>query len=233
MFFAAGTSSSISTDNNNSCATLEHVVAAAGYCVCVRTHEIMEPYTFDGPSPLLSAYQRGDDAGARATAYKKRAREDDADRSAAYAARTPEPAYAQFGVPQYVDARGREYTLAGGTARQLLVRAGDITTPEFVQPDRERRQRVGKQLFWMRLPRTPDTSVAWPDADGEQLWLYFWRTQVLCRGVTDGVYLSGGRKKTGHVVLRNFVTLGQVADPSEYEHLLPSADKPRRSRRLL
>lgn len=162
-----------------------------------------------------------DPSAKRSPAYKKRPK--DEERSAQYNAKTPEPNYSEFGKigVQYVDMKGREYILARGseTVRQY-VESGDITVPDFNEPDRQFTENVGTQLLWIRIPIHLRGTVEFPDSNREALTLYFVRDQVLCTGQTDGVFVSGPKKKTGFVVLRNFSTHGQVSDPSKYGHLV-------------
>ncbi len=171
----------------------------------------------DGGEPLIA--RQPDDRRRRAM-YGKRPR--DPERAAEYAARAPEPNYSQFGRQraQYVDQDGREYRLAAGEARDALVRAGDIQRPDYAEPSVHGRRAVGRQLFWVRIPIRLRGSVDFPPPRDHALSLYFVRDQVLCRGVTDGVYYTGPRKRSGSVVLRDFVTLGQVADPRPYERVV-------------
>ncbi len=152
----------------------------------------------------------------------------DRERSERYAAQTPEPNYSQFGQlgVQYVDFSGREYRLASGPIVRQYARAGAVRDVEFLEPDRQARKlHFGTQVFWVRIPIYLRGTVGFPDAQGEHLELYFTRDQVLCKGTTDGVYVSGPRKKTGTIVLRDFTTFGQLADPSRFEQLVVQGRK--------
>ena len=151
-------------------------------------------------------------------------------RAAEYAARTPEPNYAQFGRigAQYVDERGREYILATGPLVDAYVRAGDIQHPYFITPDPRGVHEMGTQIFWVRIPIRLRGSVEFPDPAGERLEMYFWREQIRCEGRVDGVFVSGPKKGTGYVIVRDFVTLGRPDKPAEYEKVLFALDKPER-----
>ncbi|KKL68000.1 hypothetical protein LCGC14_2129370, partial [marine sediment metagenome] len=139
-----------------------------------------------------------------------------------YEAKTPELNYSEFqkeGI-EYVDLEGREYILAKGNFRTNYVRSGDIQDPTFLEPDRELKQSVGTQIFWIRIPIYLRGTVGFPEPSGKLLSLYFVRDQILCTGETNGVYVSGPKKKTGFIVLKKFQTFGQVADPSSYQYLV-------------
>lgn len=159
----------------------------------------------------------------------------DRERSERYAAQTPEPNYSEFGElgVEYIDLSGREYRLARGPLVRQYVQAGVVRDAEFTEPDRElRNQHLGTQVFWIRIPIHLRGSVGFPGAQGEHLELYFARDQVLCRGTTDGVYVSGPRKKTATIVLRDFTTFGQLADPSRFEQLVTQPRRQKHARAL-
>ncbi len=187
----------------------------------------MEPFPFESSNPLLNPPTEQQERR-----YKRRPR--DPDKAARYAAQTPELNYSEFGKKkaQYVDLTGREYILATGKVTKGYVRSGDIKHPYFVEPDRELQETLGTQVFWIRIPIHLRGTVPFPEPEGENLQLYFARDQILCRGRTDGVFVSGPRKKTGFVVVRDFQTFGQVADPSKYEHLVVKEQQVKRNRTL-
>ncbi len=149
-------------------------------------------------------------------------------RAAEYAASTPEPNYAEFGKigAQYVDRGKREYILATGPLADAHARAGDVSHPDFVSPDPKGVHDVGTQIFWVRIPIHLRGSAGFPDRAGEQLEMYFWREQVRCKGHVDGVFVSGPKKRTGYVIMKDFVTLGRPDKPAEYEKILFAVDKP-------
>lgn len=139
-----------------------------------------------------------------------------------YAAKTPEPNYSEFNKllkrkNVYVDLLGREYILASGAMRDKFVGQGIITSPDFREPDPTSIESVGSLVFWIRIPIKLRGHTPFPEPSGEKLTLYYPKDQILCRAITDGVFYSGPKKKTGYVVLREFKTFGQVANPEEYE----------------
>lgn len=152
-----------------------------------------------------------------------------------YEAKTPELNYSEFqkeGI-EYVDLEGREYILAKGNFRTNYVRSGDIQDPTFLEPDRELKQSVGTQIFWIRIPIYLRGTVGFPEPSGKLLSLYFVRDQILCTGETNGVYVSGPKKKTGFIVLKKFQTFGQVADPSSYQYLVTKEKRIKRIKQSL
>ncbi len=149
----------------------------------------------------------------------------DIHKSREYAAKTPEPNYSQFKKllkkkNVYIDSLGREYILATGAMRDKYVAQGYITSEDFSEPDLNSIESVGTLIFWIRIPIKLRNWVPFPDPTGETLTLYYPKDQILCEAITDGVFYSGPKKKTGYVILRNFKTFGQVADPEQYEAII-------------
>lgn len=176
----------------------------------------------------------GDDIGKRSPLYKKNPK--DKKRSIEYKTKTPEPNYSEFQKigTEYVDVQGREYILAkGGFLKNGFERSGDIQDPTFLEPDPELKQSVGTQIFWIRIPIYLRGTVGFPEPSGKLLSLYFVRDQILCSGETDGVFVSGPKKKTGFIVLKKFQTFGQVADPSSYQHLVTKENRVKRIKQNL
>lgn len=149
----------------------------------------------------------------------------DIHKSREYSAKTPEPNYSQFKAQLkkknvYIDLMGREYILASGDMRDKYVTQGFITSPDYKEPNPSSIESVGTLLFWIRIPIKLRNRVPFPDPEGEKLTLYYPKEQILCRAITDGVFYSGPKKKTGYVVMRNFKTFGQVIDPDRYESVI-------------
>ena len=149
----------------------------------------------------------------------------DIHKSQRYKAKTPEPNYSEFKQllkkkNVYIDLLGREYLLAEGSARDNYTRRGYITNTKYREANPTLIEDVGTLLFWIRIPIKLKNHIPFPDPTDENLTLYFPRDQVICRGITDGVFYSGPKKKTGYVVIRNFKTFGQVSNPKEYEDIL-------------
>lgn len=174
---------------------------------------------------------------------KRKAPPKDPEKSAIYAAKTPEPNYSEFGKKgsiQYVDRDGREYRLAEPSSS--LVRShkrASLSGPwkPFVEPGRlERNANYGTQVFWIRIPIYLRGNVDRPNPMGSTLSLYFIREQILCSGTTDGVFFSGPKKKTGYVMLKNFTVIGPTPDPSYFERLFVTEegrkDYERKKRRI-
>ncbi len=161
--------------------------------------------------------------------YKKRAKNEE--KSLAYHARNPGPNYSQFKRPEYVDMKGREYKLASGSTMGNLIRSGVISHPEFGEPDLRDEQQLGTQMFWIRIPIHLRGTVPRPNPEGENISLFHIKKQVLAGGFTNGVFFEG-KNKTGYVMLDNFTTYGQVADPSPYAHLVDE-DKKIKRRKVL
>lgn len=146
-------------------------------------------------------------------------------RSAQYHARTPEPNYAQFQA-EWVDQKGREYAFAR-SGRFLEGQSDDVDNVRFNGvPPREGSVKAKRLLLFLRMPINQRWSVPLPDPAGEKLQLYHVATQVLCKAVTDGVFVANPRGRTGHVFVRDFESLGQVADPSPYEPWLRVGKEP-------
>jgi len=156
----------------------------------------------------------------------------DPEKTAIYEAKTPEPNYEEFGEigADFIDFKHREYILA--TSEHQIVskyaRVGDIKFPDYTEPSLTKSEGVGTQIFWIRIPTHLRGTVDFPEPEDEWITMYFHRNQILCKGRTDGVYVSGPKKKTGFVILRNFQSSGQVLDPSKYEYLV---DKRKRIKR--
>lgn len=158
------------------------------------------------PAPPIEAIERDEPPSKLVPAprwfhdLKKKAPKD-MERSAVYHAMTPEPNYSemtQFFTPELVDRKGREYVL-----------------DETWEAGRGERQR-----FWFRIPIRLRGRVNPPDAVGQHLELYRVLDQTLLRGITDGVFITGSEKRTGHLFLTNIVQSAQVADPSGFESWL-------------
>ena len=139
-------------------------------------------------------------------------------RAAAYHALRPEPNYSEFS-PEFVDQHGREYSVAkAGTfleQQQDVVANATFTAPSLSGDDVSPR----RLLLFLRMPINHRWQTELPDPDGEKLELYHVSTQVLCRAVTEGVFVQP-RARTGHVYVRGFESLGQVSNPASYESWL-------------
>lgn len=145
------------------------------------------------------------------------------ERSARYHERTPEPNYSQFKA-EYIDSKGREYALA--RAGNFLEGNAGLDNGKFDTPPREGSVKAKRLLMFLRMPINQRWSVPIPDPDGEKLQLYHVATQVLCKSTTDGVFVSGPRARTGYIYMRDFESLGQVADPSPFEPWLRLGKEP-------
>lgn len=179
----------------------------------------MEPFIFGKRNPIFETQ------GSKKPYEQKPV---DIEKSKEYEAKTPEPNYSEFGKMgvEYIDLKGREYILAKeGTLVNTYKSKGLIQTRTFFEPNRNRREIIGTQIFWVRIPIDLRGTVEFPQPDGEHLNLYFIRDQVICIGKTNGVFVSGPKKKTGFMILNNFTTFGQVADPSKYAHLFSKKQK--------
>lgn len=149
-----------------------------------------------------------------------------------YQRKYPNPNYYNFGKPQFVDGEGREYRLAqdDNSIKKGMVDKGIIT--KSVDLDRINREgtNFGTQMLWMKIPSKKrksvfdSGSVLAPDASGEKLILYDYVTQTPFSATTNSVYL-GSKRKTGYVLLDNFVSLGKSADPSRFEKNVVVAPK--------
>ena len=171
---------------------------------------------------IFESYQKRKGATPTSKRYKKRNKDEKKPRK--YYARNPQPNYSNFKKPQYVDMKGREYKLASGEIVEQYTSAGDISHPEFEQPPLRDSFSWGTQIFWIRIPIDSRDNVHFPQPQEGRITLYHIRSQVLCTGITDGVYY-GPKKKTGFVVLRKFTSYGQVPDPSPYSHLVDEEKK--------
>lgn len=179
----------------------------------------------------LSAFKSYYTKEERATRKKYRKVNQDEEEVKEYRARNPQPNYSNFKRPQYVDMSGREYKLATGDLVEQYINTGRISHPEFEQPPLSGESSWGTQLFWIRIPIYLRGNVEFPQAEGGVVTLYHEQSQVLCTGITDGVYY-GQRRKTGYIVLSKFTSHGQVADPSLYAHLIDEDKKIKRKRTL-
>ena len=181
---------------------------------------------FNGGNALIEDNVPRNDSQRR---YKKRP--ENMKQSRNYHARNPGPNYSQFKKPEYVDTKGREYKLASGPVVDRLVRSGTVTNPEFSEPDLRNEQQLGTQVFWIRIPIYLRGTVPFPDPEDEGISLFHVATQVSAGGFTNGVFLEG-KNKTGYVILNRFETYGQVADPSQYSHLVDEDKKIKRRKTL-
>ena len=132
----------------------------------------------------------------------------DFEKSAIYEAKTPEPNYSEFGKEKadYIDRKGREYILAPNSAEivQNFIRSGDIKHPEFEEPHPDIIMNWGTLIFWIRIPIHLRQTITFPDVENEWIEFYFLRDQILCRGKTGGLFVSGPKKKTGFIIIHNF-----------------------------
>lgn len=163
----------------------------------------------------------GADVDAETEAIEKQPK--DAERSARYHAKTPNPNYSEF-VPQFVDRHGREYAVAR-TGSFLEDVADDVDNASYTDPPRSGTKRMGRLLMWLRMPIHQRHSEQLPDPVGENLVLYHVATQVVCRAKTDGVFVTA-RARTGYMFVRDFVSEGQTGTPGAYEPWLHAKHEP-------
>lgn len=137
--------------------------------------------------------------------------------AAAYHERRPEPNYSEF-APEFVDQLGRQYSVARAGAF-LETNLDDVDNAAYAAPSPRVRGEYRRLLLFLRMPINQRWQVDIPSPEGEKLALYHVPTQVLCHGVTDGVFVTA-RARTGHLFVRNFETGEQVSDPARYESWL-------------
>ncbi len=138
-----------------------------------------------------------------------------------YRAKNPQPNYSSFGTPDLIDTEGREYRSSGNIYMREQLLSQDQNDygafdPSVVSLKDE--QYWGTQLFWIRIKKGEKDLIHFPEAEQEKLVFYDPKHQVLCSGITDGVF-HGPRAATGYVILRSFMSLGQVKNPQKYEYL--------------
>ena len=137
----------------------------------------------------------------------------DPDRAAAYHARRPGPNYEEF-TPVFSDMHGRQY----GVMRRDAEGDAQPTADELVASGAP--AAGGRVRLSLRMPINQRWSVPLPAPSDEKLVLYHPASQTTCSARTDGVFVAGARARTGFVVVRDFVTHGQVADPAVHEPAL-------------
>lgn len=145
-------------------------------------------------------------------------------KSKEYYAKNPSPAYANFGEPDFIDTKGREYRVATGPFSEAYQEQEGAFVPGFDTPalDITYTQNWGVQMLWFRVPIALRGTTPVPSVDefaGERIHLYHVQRQVLCTARVEAVYVYH-YKKTGHVLLSGTRSSGQVSDPGNYEPLL-------------
>ena len=143
-----------------------------------------------------------------------------------YRAKYPQLVYSEFGKPDFVDTLGREYRVARGSFADQLSNEGRVSNDHFLEPKLRASQKIGTLLLWIRIPIRTHGQVKFPEAVGEELEFFWAKQQVRASASTDGVYY-GERRKTGYMFVRDFITYGQVKNPSVYDHLYVKEKMPR------
>lgn len=131
--------------------------------------------------------------------------------------KNPAPNYIEFDKPEYIDTSGIEYKLASGAIKESYQSRGEITNPDFKEPDDFDKRYIGTQVFWIRMPIKNRGNTEYPNplGSGQSIRMYHIEKQILCEASVDSVFV-GNKRKTGYVVLRDFRTLSQPNDPKEY-----------------
>jgi hypothetical protein len=138
-----------------------------------------------------------------------------------YKQKNPYLNYSSFGKKkaQFVDLKGREY-IAVSSIDQRDIEKQSLDLLDSIQDANK-----NKKVFSIRIPIHLRDNATFPSPTDEKVTLYDVKEQQLFVGVTDGSYHDGPFKKTGLVILRDFVNVGKVADPSQYEKLIIKKSK--------
>jgi hypothetical protein len=135
-----------------------------------------------------------------------------------YKSRNPQPNYYNFGKPEFIDTKGRLYKIATGPFRNQYIESGDITDP-FTKTSQYEKEYHGFQVLWAKLP-IPNKGVEFPDAQSnEKLVLYDIKSMTKCTAVVDSSFFEA-RRKTGTVMVRDFISYGTETDVHEFNKLM-------------
>jgi hypothetical protein len=184
---------------------------------------------FNEPNPLFSN-QRGSLKQEAKIKKRYKRRNKDQQKEHIYRSRNPQPNYSSFGTPDLIDTEGREYRSSGNhQLRNEIIALRSQTTKDFGPFDPshvslKEEQEWGTQLFWIRIKKGEKDLIYFPEAEHQEITFYDPKHQVLCIGITDGVFHEP-QAATGYVVLKSFVSLGQVNDPQNYEYLTDKSIK--------
>jgi len=136
----------------------------------------------------------------------------------------PFPNYYNFGKRiEYLDQQGREYVLAHKDSKivQRLVDRGEKLDTDYDIPPRYEKSHHNRLVFYIKVPISTRNKIQMPlsSIGGERVTMYHIKTQVKCVGTIEACFTTP-KGKTGYVILRDFITLGEEQDSSEYREII-------------
>jgi hypothetical protein len=168
--------------------------------------ELFEDY--EDKNYLIEDYPKKENVRER---YKKKNK--NIDKSFEYHAKHPEPNYSKFKT-EFIDIKGREYRRADQTFVDRYIKEGSMISRLPYDIPLKGDDNWGKQIFWIKIPIRLRGNIGYPDKE-EYLELFDIHNQIIGDGFTDGIFY-GEKKKTGYVIINDFITRGQLRDPSPF-----------------
>ena len=135
-----------------------------------------------------------------------------------YEAKTPHPNYWEFGRPQFVDMQGRYHRIADRKVVDKFVDSGTLIYPAPDELSLQKKEFWGTQVLFTKIPRK-SKGVKFPEPGVDSLTLIHVDTQVIVQCFVDKAFYVP-RAKTGHLIVKDFISSGQAPDPSLYKNLL-------------
>ncbi len=146
-------------------------------------------------------------------------------------AQAPGPNYRTLKRIDYQDLNsGMQFRLADPDELpgQRLLQRED---PSFRGPEENGPGNYARQLFWVRDPIYLRHGITeWPEPGKRLEMIWHTRSQTMCRGTVEEIFIEG-RRKTGYMVLRDFVVVGKPADPRPMLDMLEALKAEGQSRR--